>query len=84
MPLHRDHGPGVDELNDLKIPATDRDDDLKSDWNTVTLQVVGERMNRLAKANVARKSFREPVDANAACRADAPWPQIIRGHTSRL
>ena len=44
----------------LKISAADRDNYFESDWDTVTLQLVGERTSRVAEANVAKKSFWSP------------------------
>ena len=58
----------MDDPNGLKIPAAERDDDFKADQNAVTLPPAGERTSRVTETNVAQKSSRGPLDANAACR----------------
>ena len=73
----------MDDLNGPKILATDHDDDFKSDWITATLSPVGERQSRAAEANVSRKPFRGPLDANAACRMRRRCA-MAPGHAFRL
>lgn len=41
----------------LKISSQDRDTYFERDWNTVTLQLIGERTSRIAEPNVAKDSF---------------------------
>ena len=44
----------------LKISAEDRDKYFDTDWDTVTLRLIGERTRRVAEANITKDSFWSP------------------------